>query len=33
MTSGDSDGRVAVGAGELTHALTTLGLVNEFWFG
>jgi dihydrofolate reductase len=23
---------VAVGAGELTHALTTLGLVDEFWF-
>jgi dihydrofolate reductase len=22
----------AVGAGELTHALTTLGLVDEFWF-
>jgi dihydrofolate reductase len=23
---------VAVGAGELTHALTTFGLVDEFWF-
>jgi dihydrofolate reductase len=23
---------VAVGAGELTHALVTLGLVDEFWF-
>jgi dihydrofolate reductase len=23
---------VAVGAGELTHALTALGLVDEFWF-
>ena len=23
---------VAVGAGELTHALTSLGLVDEFWF-
>jgi dihydrofolate reductase len=23
---------IAVGAGELTHALTTLGLVDEFWF-
>jgi dihydrofolate reductase len=23
---------VAVGAGELAHALTTLGLVDEFWF-
>jgi hypothetical protein len=23
---------VAVGAGELTHALTTLRLVDEFWF-
>ena len=23
---------VAVGAGELTHALTTMGLVDEFWF-
>lgn len=24
---------IAVGAGELTHALTTLGLVDELWFG
>ena len=23
---------IAVGAGELAHALTTLGLVDEFWF-
>lgn len=24
---------IAVGAGEPTHALTTLGLMDEFWFG
>jgi len=31
--SRDANGTlVAVGAGELTHALTTFGLVDEFWF-